>query len=59
MNDCEPDRLDKTIEMMRAIAPADHSLHTADTADLRIAVAALVERKQLEIEADGDITRGA
>jgi len=42
------DRLDKMIEMLRAEAPEGHSLHTADQADLRIAVACLIERMEAE-----------
>ena len=41
-------RLDTMIEMMRAKAPEDHPIHGADIADLRIAVAALIERKQMD-----------
>lgn len=41
-------QLDTMIEMMRASAPEDHPIHGADMADLRIAVAALIERKQME-----------
>lgn len=43
-------RLDTIIEMMRNIAPEGHRIHTADIADLRIAVSALIERQQLADE---------
>ena len=46
------DNIDKMIAKMRAAAPAGHPMHTADYADLRIAVASLAERKQLELATD-------
>lgn len=41
------DRLDMIIDMMRKQAPPEHVIHTADIADLRIAVAHLCDRAQM------------